>query len=116
MTVQYWYQATILFLLVAGFVPAVWFVSLHRPKQWKRLAAWDASGFVIVAAAIYFRNILLIWSRWPGSPPRGIGDAVFGIVSLLVIDSLFILRIISYRSFAQRDKERADEGRDDAVT
>lgn len=112
----YWYQATILLLLVGGLVPAAAFVGQHRPRQWRRLAAWDASGFVIVAAAIYLRNIILVITRWPGSPPRGAADAVFGIVSLLVIDSLFILRIVSYRSFAQRDKERVTEGRDNAIT
>lgn len=99
------YQGLILALLMIGFVPAVAFVSQHRPRQWRRMAAWDASGFVIVSAAIYLRNIILLITRWPGSPPRGVGDAVFAIVSLVIIDFLLILRIVSYRSFAQRDAE-----------
>lgn len=98
-----WYQTTILILLVVGLVPAVAFIGQHRPTQWRRLAAWDASGFVMIAAAIYLRNIILIVSRWPGSPPRSAGDAVFGIVSLLIIDGLFILRVVSYRNFKGRD-------------
>lgn len=100
------YQGAILLLLIVGFVLGASFISQHRPRQWRRLAAWDASGFVIVATAIYLRNIVLVVSRWPGSPPRGAADAVFGIVSLLLIDALFLLRVISYRSFVEADRRR----------
>ncbi len=110
------YQGVVLTLLIIGFVLCATFISQHRPRQWRRLAAWDASGFVLIATAIYLRNIILIFSRWPGSPPRGWGDAVFGIGSLVVIDALFLLRVVSYRSFAQRDAERVRDGRTDAIT
>lgn len=33
-----------------------------------------------------------------------------------VIDVLLILRLVSYRSFAQRDAERIAEGRQDPIT
>ena len=110
------YQGAILGLLIVGLLPALVFVSQHRPKQWKRVAAWDASGWVIIAALWYLRSIVLILTRWPGSPPKGWGDAVFAIGMLIIIDSLLILRIVSYRSFAQRDQERIADGRDDAIT
>lgn len=109
------YQTTILLLLIAGLVPAVAFIGQHRPRQWRRLPAWDASGFVIIAAAIYLRTIILVWLRWPGAPPNGFWDAVFAIGSLLAIDFLFILRIVSYRSFAQRDAEQRLRGDDGPV-
>lgn len=105
MTNQPLYQSLILLLLVIGIVPAAVFLGQHRPRQWKRLAAWDASGFVIVAAAIYLRSVILVITRWPGGPPRGLADAVFGIVSLIVIDTLFILRVVSFRKFAERDRD-----------
>jgi hypothetical protein len=101
------YQASILLLLIIGFVLGAAFISQHRPRQWRRLAAWDASGFVIVATLIYARNIVLVVSRWPGSPPHGVGDAAFAIGSLVLIDALFLLRVVSYRSFAQRDAQQA---------
>jgi hypothetical protein len=115
MGAEVWYQATILILLIVGFVLGATFISQHRPRQWKRLEAWDASGFVIIATAIYLRNIVLVVTRWPGSAPHGWGDTLFGICSLLAIDSLFLLRVMSYRSFAQRDAERIAEGRQDAI-
>lgn len=108
-----WYAVTLAVLLAAGLIPAVAFIGQHRPRQWRRLAAWDASGFVIVAALIYARNLVLLVSRWPGVPPRSTGDAVFGIVSLVAIDALFVLRIVSWRSFAQRDAERRGLSRSD---
>jgi hypothetical protein len=110
------YSATIVLLLVVGFVPAVAFVSQHRPRQWRRMAAWDASGWVILVALWYFRSIVLVWARWPGSAPHGPLDAAFSIGLLIVLDVLLILRVISYRSFAQRDAERVADGRDDAIT
>lgn len=102
------YQTLILVLLVAGLVPASAFLSQHRPKHWRRLEAWAASGFVMVAAAIYVRSLVLLVTRWPGSPPRGIGDAVFGVVSLVVIDGLFIVQLAAYWRFARRDRAPAD--------
>lgn len=116
MSTQLWYQAAVLLLLIVGFVLGATFISQHRPRQWRRLEAWDASGFVLIATAIYLRNIVLIVSRWPGSPPHGWGDAAFGIGSLLIIDALFLLRVVSYRSFAQRDAARIREGRDGPIT
>jgi Ca2+/H+ antiporter len=110
------YQTVVLILLIAGFLLGASFIIQHRPRQWRRLAAWDASGFVLIATAIYARNIVLVLARWPGSAQGGLGNAIFAVVSLVVIDALFLLRVVSYRSFAQRDAERISEGRDDAIT
>lgn len=101
------YQATLLLLLIVGFVPAAVFISQHRPRQWRRLAAWDASGLVVIAAAIYLRQIILVVTRWPGSAPRGWADATFALLSLLLIDVFLILRLISFRAFVQRDARRS---------
>lgn len=104
MTALVAYQSLIALLLIGGLVPGLVFLSQHRPRQWKRLAAWDASGFVLVAVAIYLRSLILIVARWPGSPPHGWGDAVFAAGSLVIIDALFILRLVSYRSFVEADR------------
>lgn len=109
------YQGIILFLLMVGLVPALVFVGQHRPRQWRRMVAWDASGWVIIAALWFLRSIVLILTRWPGSPPKGWGDAVFAVGMLVVIDALLIIRIISFRSFAQRDAERVADGSDDVI-
>jgi hypothetical protein len=55
-------------------------------------------------------------TRSPGTAPHGWGDTLFGIGSLLVIDGLFLLRVISYRSFTRRDAKQFAEGRTDAAT
>jgi hypothetical protein len=106
MSDQILYQASILTLLIVGFVPAVAFISQHRPKQWRRVAAWDASGLVMVAAVLYLRSIILVITRWPGSGPTGVADAVFALGSLALIDGLLILRLISYRTFVQQYQQR----------
>jgi thiamine transporter ThiT len=97
------YQSVVMALLVIGIVPALIFLSQHRPRQWKRLVAWDASGLVIVAALWYFRSIVLIILRWPGSPPHGWFDATFSVLMLVVIDSLLIVRLVSYRAFVDHN-------------
>jgi len=106
MSNQVLYQASILTLLIVGFVPAVAFISQHRPKQWRRMAAWDASGLVVIAAVLYLRSIVLVITRWPGSGPSGVADAVFALGSLVLIDGLLILRLISFRSFVQQYQQQ----------
>lgn len=98
------YQGLVIVLLITGVVAGLTFLAQHRPRQWRRLAAWDASGFVAVATAIYLRSLILTVLRWPGAPPNGLADALFSIGSLAVIDFLFILRVVLYRSFVQRDR------------
>jgi hypothetical protein len=110
------YQVTILMLLVAGLVPALIFIGQHRPRQWRRLEAWDASGWVVIVALTYVRSLVLLVTRWPGLPPKGTVDAVFAIGTLLFLDVVLIVRVMSYRSFKQRDDERIAEGREDAIT
>lgn len=116
MNSQHIYQAAILLLLVAGLVPALAFISQHRPRQWKRVAAWDASGWVILVALFYFRSIVLVVTRWPGSPPRGWFDGIFAVGLLVLIDVLLIVRVVSYRSFAQREDQRIAEGRTEQIS
>lgn len=109
--VTYWYPATILLLLVVGLVPAVAFMSQHRPRQWRRWEAWDASGFVAITVAVYLRSIILTVSRWPSTSPHGWFNVAFGIGSLAFIDWLLILRIVKFRQFVQQDRQaRVDPG------
>lgn len=108
------YQGSILTLLVIGLITAVAFVGQHRPRQWRRVAAWDASGWVVLVALLYLRSTVLVVTRWPGSGPTGWLDGVFAIVTLVVIDTLLLIRVISYRSF--RDSDTARHGQENAIT
>lgn len=101
------YQVTVLTLLSVGLVAALVFLSQHRPRQWRRLAAWDASGWVLLVALIFVRQIALLVLRWPGPASVGVWDAVFGLGMLVLIDVLLLLRVVSYRSFAERDRHRS---------
>ncbi len=116
MSGQHWYQVSILLLLVIGLVTACSFIGQHRPRQWRRVAAWDASGWVILVALFYLRSIVLVVLRWPGSGPQGWFDGAFAVGLLVLINVLLIVRVVSYRSFAQRDAERLADGRTDAIT
>lgn len=116
MTHQHLYQGAILLLLVFGLITAAAFIGQHRPRQWRRLAAWDASGWVLLVALFFFRQIVLVVTRWPGSAPLGWFDGVFSIGLLVLIDALLVVRVVSFRSFAQRDAERIRDGRTDAIT
>ncbi len=108
------YQGTILLLLVVGLVTAVSFIGQHRPRQWRKLPAWDASGWVIIVAAVYLRSLILIVSRWPGAPPQGWLDATFAIGSLLALDIVLLIRVVNYRSF--RDQDAIKHGGENVIT
>lgn len=97
------YQILLIVLLIAGLVPALIFLGHHRPRQWRRAAAWDASGLVIVVTLWYLRGIVLIVLRWPGAPPRDWADVIVSLVLLAIIDALLILRLVSYRSFVSSE-------------
>ncbi|MER7167017.1 hypothetical protein ABT336_13245 [Micromonospora sp. NPDC000207] len=101
------YQVAVLVLLIIGLVAALAFLSQHRPKQWRRLAAWDASGWVLLVALIFVRQIGLLVSRWPGPSSVGVWDAVFGLGLLVLIDVLLLVRLASYRSFVEQDRRSA---------
>ncbi len=98
------YQVTVLTLLVVGALTALAFLLQHRPRQWRRLAAWDASGWVLLVALIFVRQIALLVLRWPGPSSVGVWDAVFGLGMLVLIDALLLVRLASYRSFVARDR------------
>jgi hypothetical protein len=98
------YQSLIVLLLVIGLVPALIFLGQHRPRQWKRLAAWDASGWVLVCTFFYVRSLVLLILRWPGTPPQGWPDAIVSVGLLVVADTFLIVRMISYRAFVEADK------------
>lgn len=106
------YELLVTILLVCGLIPALIFLAQHRPRQWKRAAAWDASGLVIVVALWYIRGIVLIILKWPGSLQVDLADGLVSLVLLSVIDGLLILRFASYRAFVADDKdlEQTDGG------
>ncbi|MFF0822420.1 hypothetical protein ACFYUR_18820 [Micromonospora haikouensis] len=98
------YRVALLVLLIVGLVSALAFLSWHRPRRWRRLAAWDASGWVLLAALLYVRQIVLLVLRWPTTSHVDTVDAVFGLGSLAVIDALLILRVLSYKRFVEQDR------------
>ncbi|WP_328344768.1 hypothetical protein [Micromonospora sp. NBC_00421] len=100
------YQVLVLVLLVVGLLSALAFLTAHRPRQWRRLAAWDASGWVLLVGLFYLRQIVLVVVRWPGASQRDVWDAVFGLGMLALIDALLLLRLVSYRAFVGRERRR----------
>ena len=107
------YQGAIVLLLVIGLITAVAFIGQHRPRQWRRVAAWDASGWVVLVALLYLRNLILVLTRWPGTSPHGWADAAFAVGTLLVLDALLLVRVVNYRTF--READIAANGKD-AIT
>lgn len=93
------YSAVLMILLLAGLVPALAFLAQHRPRQWRRAAAWDASGLIIVVTLWYLRSIVLILLRWPGPLQNDLPDAIVSLVLLAIIDGLLILRLASFRAY-----------------
>lgn len=103
------YQVLVVLLLIGGLIPALFFLAQHRPSQWKRMAAWDASGLVMVVALWYVRSIILIILKWPGAPEQSLTDGITSLVLLTIIDVLLIIRLVSFRAFAEHDRDRQRE-------
>ncbi|MFB6392647.1 hypothetical protein [Polymorphospora lycopeni] len=97
-----YYQAAVLVLLLIGLVAAGLFLGTHRPRRWRRLAAWDASAWVLIVFLFYLRQVILIILRWPGTATPGVSDAIVSIGFLVLLDAALILRIASYRGFVER--------------
>lgn len=107
------YQATILGLLVVGLALSVRFLVAHRPRNWRRLAAWDASGWVVICAVWFLRSLILAWMRWPIRPPEGWVDGLTSVGLLGLVDVLLLVRVASYRSF--REQRSAAAGHQETV-
>lgn len=111
------YNISLVALLVLGLVAAAAFLGTHRPKNWRRLAAVDASGWVVIFALLMVRSLLSLAQRWPPRPPESWTQAGISIGLLALVDALLIIRILSYRAFVARTHEgqhRRDGGKSPA--
>lgn len=97
------YQIALIGLLTLGLVLALTFLAQFRPKQWRRLAAWDAAGLIVVIALWYIRSLGVLAIRWPHITVPGFWDGIVSIGLLIIIDALLVLRVLNFRAFAHRE-------------
>lgn len=91
-----------------GALGAIGFLLIHRPTRWTRVAAVNAAGWVAVIALSFVRAIILVIHLGAVPPLTSWVDAVFGYGSLVAIDVLVWVRLISYLQFLHRHQsERA---------
>lgn len=98
------YHGVLLSLLIVGALAGAGFLASHRPRRWRRLAAIDASGWVLLVTLWYARSIVLVIIRWRDLPAPGPWDATFALATLAAFDVLLIVRLLSFHSFAERDR------------
>lgn len=88
-------------LLLAGLAAACYFLVVHRPTNWLRWEAINASGWVIIVALFYLRSIVLLLLRgtvhW-----QGWGDSAASIGLLALVDLLLVARVASFLSYRRR--------------
>jgi hypothetical protein len=95
-------------LYCVGALGAVGFLLLHRPTRWARVAAVNAAGWVAVIALTFIRAIVLVVHLGAVRPITSWVDAVFGYGTLVAIDLLVWVRLISYLQYLHRHQsERA---------
>lgn len=79
-----------------GALGAVAFLAIHRPRNWARAAAVNASGWVVVIALSFLRGVWLIVSHGAVAPPTSVLDGLISYGLLAAIDLLVWFRLITF--------------------
>lgn len=96
------YGAILIALQAIGLVGAVWFLATHRPRQWMRLQALDAMGFPFIIAIVFARSLALTLLAWP-VPTRALGNMIFSLLTLALVDAWMIVKLINFRRYTRQD-------------
>lgn len=94
------YGITLLVLQVTGLAVSVWFLATHRPRKWRRLQALDAMGFPVIVAIVFARSLVLTALAWPLAA-RGLGNMIFSVLTLGLVDTWMIIKLINFRRYAR---------------
>jgi hypothetical protein len=89
-----WFLAVAMSL--AGLVPAVLFLVLHRPARPFRMQAVNASGWVWIIAFLYARSVLVLVLRGHAPATEGAVDTLVVYGAGVGIDVLLWYRLVSF--------------------
>lgn len=99
-------------LLCFGLACSLGFLVLHRPKNWLRPEAFNASGWVVISALWYVRSIILLVVRGGPRPYTSWVDALVSLGMLAAVDVLLALRLLSWWRYTRHHPAEQDaEGR-----
>ena len=99
-------------MLLVGLLASGAFLVLHRPQDWKRVTALNASGWVIVILLLYLRACISTYlAGWPIEFRGGAEQIIWSFGMGIAIDVLLVLRVRSFLKF-----KNAHEARHSAVT
>lgn len=99
------YGALLIVLQTVGLGSALWFLTAHRPRRWRRLQALDAMGFPIIIAMVFARGLILTVLSWP-VPTRPMGNMAFSLTMLALVDAWMIVKLANFRRFVRQERHR----------
>lgn len=98
------YDAALAVVVVAGVLPAGYFVWTYRPRQRWRLDALDAGGWVAIILVLY---LLTAWRLVAGGvrEPEEWWDGASSLLVAGLVDVVLWVRVLNWRRI-RRDVER----------
>lgn len=98
--------AAYLVLYGLGFLVAGSFLVGYRPRQWATAAAWNATGWILITLVTFARSLLLITLHGGVRAPQGWADAWISVGSLVAVDALLLVRVVSFLRYRRRNTAR----------
>jgi|SRR5690242_14740447 len=97
-------------MTLAGLVPAVLFLLLHRPARPFRWQAVNASGWVWIIALLYARSLLVLLLRGAAPATQGPLDTLVVYGAGFGIDALLWYRVATFLRYRRRAEQTAPPG------
>ena len=94
--------AALVVLYAVGTLAALGFLAVYRPREWRRVEALNAAGWILVVPVVFARSLVLIGLHGGARPPDGLADAVVSLGSLALVDALVVLRTVSFWRYRRR--------------
>lgn len=94
--------AALVVLYAVGTLAALGFLAVYRPREWRRVEALNAAGWILVVPVVFARALILIGLHGGVRPSDGLADAVVSIGSLVIVDALVVLRTVSFWRYRRR--------------
>lgn len=91
-----WWAVVIVGLLASGT-----FLTIHRPSNWFRTRAFNATGWVIIIFCLYLRSAIIVLVTGTTPTYRTFWEITFSLVFGTAIDILLIVRVVSFLRYVR---------------
>jgi hypothetical protein len=103
-------------VLLAGLATSALFLFLHRPRNWFRPAALNATGWVLVIFLLYLRSVIMMVINDYDPKVVTFHDTWIQLVMCLAIDALLIFRVWTFLKYQRTHRPQLNWHERDKVS